>query len=104
MDNGSSCTAEASLGELYERNLWVRQFIQAVCDLYGVPSSIVECISKADRELYAWGLLHCAQAFTLYPEWIELRKSSDKVDPVSSADRFIRTFYEKEGRDVIPTK
>lgn len=107
MGIGSLCIGEgegSTIGELYERDLWVRQFIQAVCDSYGVPASILECDTSADSKLLVWSMLHLAEAFILYPEWLEVRKCADRADPVKTAEVFIRAFHEKEGRDVIPIR
>lgn len=104
MGIGSLCIVEDSgtIGELYERDLWVHRFIQAICDNYGVPASILECDTSADSKLLAWSMLHIAQALTEEPEWLEIRRNPDKADPVKTAEVFIRAFYSKHGEDVIP--
>ena len=78
---------------------WKRKFMYGICDVFGMPASSVECGSRSERVMLAWSVLHMTQAMVKHRDIFDEVKG---LDPTLAADEFVKSFYDKTGRMVIP--
>ena len=90
----------SSVAEAFEKNPWMFNFVSALCDLYGVPSTASECSSPRERMLYAWAAASCISAIERYRVlWIG---GFEQYDVKLSAVNFAEAYIELAGEHVIP--
>lgn len=88
------------IGDLYENDVWVRAFMDECFLMWGFPCSSMACMSKQDRTMFAWGMLHLVQTLTKDRDiWWGMR---DKVDPPKAAWEYSRRLFETTGLALIP--
>ena len=88
------------LGDLYENDLWVRSFMDECFIMWGYPCSTLQCMSKTDRTMFAWGMMHLVQSLSKDKDiWWGMR---DKIDPDKAAWEYSRRMYENTGLELIP--
>lgn len=88
------------LGDLYENDLWVRSFMDECFIMWGFPCSTLQCMSKTDRTMFAWGMMHLVQSLSKDKDiWWGMR---DKIEPGKAAWEYSRRMYERTGLELIP--
>ena len=88
------------IGDLYDNDVWVRGFMDECFLMWGFPCSTLQCMSKQDRTMFAWGMLHLVQSLTKDKDiWWGMR---DKVEPRKAAWEYSRRVFESTGLDLIP--
>ena len=86
--------------QLLENDIWVRKFVNALCDLYGLPCSSRGLQSATERFMYAFALISITTSMRrMDTTW---RGMHSKVEPGDAAWEFARRFHEKYGTMVIP--
>jgi len=90
-----------SVGDLYENDAWVRAFIDECFLMWGLPCSSLQCHSKAEKTMFAWGMLHLVSTLQTDPEdlWLTMR---GKMEPDKAAWEYSRRFWERTGTNLMP--
>ena len=85
---------------LLEDDIWVRKFVDAMCDLYGMPCSSRGLQSQTERFMYAFALISVTTSMRrMENTW---RGLHGKVKPADAAWEFARRYHEKYKTMVIP--
>lgn len=83
-----------TISELYSNDPWVRDFMEEVYDMFGVPRGTDDCLSREDKILFVWGMMSLVQAMKKDEYWLELK---EHLDPEDAARKYVQNHYEETG-------
>ena len=83
-----------TISELYSNDPWVRDFMEEVYDMFGVPRGTDDCLSKEDKILFVWGMMSLVHAMKKDEYWLELK---EQLDPEDAAHEYVQNHYEETG-------
>jgi len=92
---------EDSISELYNKDKWVRDFMQSTYDIFGMPISTDLCLNKTDKILFVWAMMSLVKAMKQDESWKELKK--ENLDPEEAAYKYAESHYELTGGFVLPS-
>lgn len=88
-----------SVRDAYDGSPWMFKLVCRICDLFGVPSTSGECMSKEDRIMYICATGSVIAALEEYPVlWLDGFETYD-IDIL--AENFALAYNELTGKDVV---
>jgi|APSaa5957512535_1039671.scaffolds.fasta_scaffold249155_2 hypothetical protein len=86
------------LNELLYEDVWVRQFMYEVYDMFGLPVSNDDCLNKAERILHVWGVMCLVEEMKRNEDWKAYKLC---LEPQDAALKFVESYYNKTGKLLI---
>ena len=87
------------LPEEFESDPWTAGFICELYELFGMPVTGENCISKSEKIKFLWATIGISNALSAEePMWRAMR---GRVDPEKAAEEFARRYYNIRNKMVI---
>lgn len=87
-----------TIADLYSKDPWVKNFMESVYEMFGVPKNTEDCLSKEDKILFVWGMMSLVQAMKKDEYWSELK---DQLEPEDAAHEYVQNHYEETGTLIL---
>lgn len=84
-----------NITELWAKDPWVREFMEEVYDMFGMPVCTDDCYSKTDKILHVWAMMTLVQEMKISNSWFEMKETMDAED---AAYLFVEDNFKKSGR------
>ena len=78
---------------------WTMELVRQICDIFGMPTTSLECETARERIMFAWSMLHIARSLGQYKDVLELL---DDLSPADAAEGLARHLYDSTGELLIP--
>ena len=89
---------DKTISYLYENDDWVRDFMQEVYDMFGLPVSTEDCLNRQDKILFVWGMMSLIKAMKSDFNWLELKHTHT---PEEAAYEYAKKHYDSLGEHIL---